>query len=241
MADGNFLETLMAVRDRAKKLETDFVEVRGFRGDTTMLLLQDGDIHKIDRNLELGACVRILVGDSWGFASANSTRRDVLLETLENAMNMAHSARRRGYNEGTVARAEPVTGVHLVSPKIDARSIPVERKCDFLTTMEREAVKAGEGKIVNTRFIYHDSTVTEFLVNSFGTEMENTLPRTHAIAVVTARDGDLRQEAYEARGEVGGYEIIEGIEPRTMRRPTPFKGGLRFLGERSVRPWRHRS
>jgi len=212
MADHAFLETLMAVRDRAIELGADFAELRGFRGESTTLLLQDGDIHKIDRNLELGACVRILLDGAWGFASANATRKNILLETLDRAMDMARSGRRRGYNEGAVARAEPVTGAFNVPPQIDPRNVPVDRKCDFLTRMESDAVKAGRGKVVNTRFIYHDETASEYLANSFGTEMENTMPRIHAIAVVTARDGDVRQQTYVARGEVAGFEMIQDVD-----------------------------
>ncbi len=205
-------DTLQSLCHKAVKRGASFADARIVSDDTTSIVRQDGRADKLQRAASYGVGVRVLVDGAWGFASATPFDRQTISDTLDSAIAMAKGSSERS-ECASVAELPPVVDSVCATCKTDPRSVNVDTKMRALEDLELAAVDAGQGKIVNTILSYYDRVQKENIANSRGTFVENESARTLLSAMYVARDGSVVQKGRARIGRLGGFEVVEAIDP----------------------------
>jgi TldD protein len=204
------------LRDEATRRGVDFMDVRAVEREGTGINLQDGKADKVNQFKTYGVGVRVLIGRAWGFASTDSYDRRECLDCLESAIAMAKASQHRVGEMGRVAPVEPVIDTLSPTFEIDPRSVPVQKKMDDLSRFEQEATRRGKEKFVNTTLFYGDNVMRETICNTIGTLIDQQCVRTSIGTMMVAKEGNVRQWAFEHKAHRGGYELIERLTPQDV-------------------------
>jgi len=206
-------DTLSAVIDRARKLGVRFADIRAMRGRGSSIFVQDSKAEKVFYSQSAGLAVRILIDGAWGFASCDGLEPAGAWSCLEEAVALAKGSAGFVSDQGTVAKFEPLVCRSDWPGRLDPDEVPLAKKQDICLGLERQALAAGEGKIVNSVVSYGDGIREVWIANTGGTEAYNRLSRSKVSCHVTAVDGEIRQNNFQSRGHQGGPELLLDLDP----------------------------
>lgn len=209
----NTSDILQTVRDQALGLGASYVEARANERSGDSIVIQDGNADKLYHSDTAGIGVRVLVDGRWGFASMSGIDLDMALDTLSSAIASAKASAEGGKGESVVAELPPVEEHRATSFQIDPRSVPTDKKMADLLAFDKNAVQAGQGKLVNRVISYGDGWQRETVCNSFGSLLQMEYTRTSAVATCFAAEGSLRQRGYVRKAAMAGYELMESLQP----------------------------
>ena len=205
-------DILQSLCETAVRLGASFADARVVSEDTTSIVRQDGRADKLQNASSYGVGVRVLVDGAWGFASAAPFDQQVLANTLDAAIAMAKASSERS-ERASVAELAPVVDSVCGTCKTDPRSVSVDTKMGALEDLELAATSAGQGKIVNTILSYYDRVQKEIIANSRASYVVNESARTLLSAMYVARDDSVVQKGRARIGRLGGFEVVEAIDP----------------------------
>jgi TldD protein len=201
-------ELMEEVVRKGSELGADFCDLRIVNHSGTLIRIEDGLAKELLSPHDFGACIRVLFRGRWGVASTNAINKTELLSTLEDAI----AAAKASSGEITpIVEVPPFEGEAIIEVEIDPRGVSEGKKISLLMRLERDA-RLESDKIANTVLGYSDSVMREMVCNSYGVFTDQTLIRTRAAILVTAKDGENRQSAFESVGRLGGFEVIEGLD-----------------------------
>ncbi len=205
----NLIEPLI---DRARRSGVNFADVRAVRARGSSLLVQDERAEKMFYSQNAGVAVRVLIDGSWGFASCDGFHKSLLDDCLEQAVTLARNAAPHVLDLGAVAETQAARAEERRLGKLDIDQVPMEKKQAICLDLERQALDAGQGKIVNSIVSYGDGVREQWVVNTFGTAVYTAISRARVGCQVTAVEGDLRQRNYQLVGHQGGPELILDVD-----------------------------
>lgn len=208
----NLAESLM---DRARKLGTTFADLRVTRSEVTHAHVQDTIADRLDRNVAMGAGLRVLVDEAWGFAGTDDLRGIALEDALEKAIAMARASSDHVLDKGAVATPAPIEAVERLEAKIDPRSVAVKDKMRVLLALEKAALDDGDGCLVNSVLTYSDGVFRELLVNTAGTCIEKEDIRCSVSCHFVASDGEVFQRSAESYANRAGFELAKELDAET--------------------------
>jgi TldD protein len=203
-----------SLMDRARTLGVTFADLRISRAEATLAEVQDRRADRVSRDVAVGAGLRVLVDEAWGFAGTDDLRRASLDKALDAAIAMARASREHVLDKGMVARVDPIEAFERVEVKVDPRTVPIHEKMDLLLSFEKAARDDCGPAIVNSMLFYGDSFVHEVLVNTFGTCIEKERTRCSASCQFVATDGKVRQRAAERFANQAGFELVRSLDPK---------------------------
>src|SRR5688572_7595640 len=187
-----------------------YADIRIIESRTQTAGVKDGNVDSLGDFESVGFGVRVLVGNSWGFASSADITREDIDRTTALAVEVARaSALVPGM---AVDLGPPVrsTGTYKTPIQIDPFSVSIEEKLGLL--LESDAiirrvpgVKVSEGRVTCIR---HHKT----FANSEGALLEQTIYECGgAISATAVNDHDIQVRAYpdafRCQG-TGGWEYI---------------------------------
>jgi TldD protein len=205
--------TIKKVLDRALRTGGDFAEIFAEDRRNTMVALDDGRVEDITSGRDRGAGIRVVVGDTTGFAHTSDLSGAGLTAAAEAA---AAAARQGGGGVREVAvgarsRGDGGRAVALVDPA----GIPKARKVELLEAADHAARSAG-GAITQVSASYGDTRRRILVANSDGLLAEDDQARTR-MAVTCVASGDTgMQTGYESYARTGGFEIFESRRPEDI-------------------------
>ena len=210
MIDQDVLERVLA---GATATGADFAEVYAEDKRSTSAGLDDGRVEQVTSGRDRGAGIRVIAGDTTGFAHTSDLSEAGLAAAAATA---AAAARRGGGGVRTVAltAAEPHRPNRIVH---DPDSIEKARKVELLVRMD-EAARAHGPEITQVSAGYGDSRKRALVANTDGVladdEVVRTLLRVSAIA-----NGDTgMQTGYQSMGHTVGFEIFDTVDVEEMAR-----------------------
>lgn len=206
-------ELLEALRDTALTQKVDFADIRAMEFEGASVSLQDKKADKVYQYKSYGLGIRVLLDQAWGFASTSTYDRQQAFDCLRAAISMAKASKERVSEPGVIATTGPIIDRTETRFEKDPRSVPIQQKMEVLSTFEKEAIKFGGDKIVNSVLFYGDSVERMIICNTRGTFIETESMRINIGSAITARDGDIRQRGFEHRSALGGYELVEKLAP----------------------------
>jgi TldD protein len=198
--------------DRARSLGVSFADLRVSRLDSTQAQVQDRRADRLGRNVSVGAGLRVLVDEAWGFAGTDDLSRRSLEELLHRSIDMARASSAHVLDKGAVALQEPVRAVERVRARIDPRSVSIREKMDRLLALEKAALDDAGSAVVNSVVGYGDSALSELLVNTRGTSVESEILQCRLSCHLVASDGKIFQRAGRSWANRAGYEVVADLD-----------------------------
>ena len=191
----------------------DFAEVFAEDRRTAGARLDDGKVEEFVSGRERGAGIRVVRGDTTGFAHTADLSEAGLLEAAEAA---AAAARGGGGGAREVAlERRDVRRPHEIG--ILPETVEKARKAAVLERAD-QAARAVDGSVRQVSASYADSRRRVLIANSDGLLVEDDRVRTRfAVNCVAVGDTGM-QTGTEAPGRTMGFEIFDEIDPEEVAR-----------------------
>ena len=210
MIDNDILERVLA---EGLRTGADFAEVFASDWRGTGVGLDDGKIEQLSTGRNRGAGIRVIAGETTGFAHT----ADLSEAGLMAAARVAAEAARQG-GGGIKVVALTTQAARIVSPiKIDPSTIGKAAKVDLLRRVDDAARSAG-GAITQVSAGYSDGRTRIVIANSDGLvahdERVRTLLRVSAVA-----NGDAgMQRGFDSLGHTMGFELFDKVQVEDVAR-----------------------
>ncbi|RMH81776.1 MAG: TldD/PmbA family protein [Actinomyces sp.] len=204
----------------------DFAEIFVEDKTSSSALLDDGRVERVTSGRDRGAGIRVVVGETTGFAHT----ADLSARGLEAAAEAAAAAARGAGGGDRVVRVEPTPVEHdrvRVAPAEVAKTVKVE-----LLTRADEAARAQGSAITQVTARYGDSRRRILVANSDGLFVEDDQTRTlFSVACVATGDTGM-QTGRETVGRTVGFELFEETDVAELAR----RAARRALTKLGARP-----
>jgi TldD protein len=210
MIEHDVLERVLA---GATRTGAEFAEVYAEDKRSTSAGLDDGRIEQVSSGRDRGAGIRVIAGDTTGFAYTS--------DLSEGGLNAAAAA-------AATAASQGGGGVNVVGLTKSAshrpndvrhrpESIEKARKVELLTRMN-EAARGFGPEIVQVSAGYGDSTKRVLVANTDGVLADDEVVRT-LLRVSAVANGDAgMQTGYQSMGHTVGFEIFDTVDVEEMAR-----------------------
>ena len=191
----------------------EFAEVFVEDRRSSSALLDDGKVEELTSGRDRGAGIRVVVGESTGFAHTSDLTEEGLLAAARTA---AAAARGAGAGTTVVALSEtsaPRPNVVAILPG----DVPKARKVELLTAADEVARSQG-GAITQGTARYADSVRRILVANSDGTLATDDQVRTmFSVSCVASGDTGM-QTGRESVGHTVGFELFDRYDVEELAR-----------------------
>jgi len=204
----------------------DFAEVFAEDRKSSSALLDDGKIEELTSGRDRGAGIRVVVGDSTGFAHTADLSEKGLLAAAEAA---AAAAKGAAGSDRTVALSEqtsPAPNPVTVLPETIQKSRKVE-----LLTMANDAARSVGGEISQVTASYADGRRRILVANSDGLMASDDQVKTRFFVSCVAMGDTGMQTGRESIGRPVGFELFEEYDVTDLAR-TAAERAITKLGAR---------
>ena len=201
--------------DTAKQRGAQYADARIVNDRSSSLATKNGRMGHASSAESLGVGVRVLVNDSWGFASTDDLSRESVDRTAAQALEIAKASAR--VKELPIRLAgEPPVKVEWASPcKIDPFTTSVEQNLDLLTKIDHEllSVKGVTLAESSMQFGRHE----QWFFSTEGSEIHQTRHITGAgYAVFSFQGTEIQKRSYPnsfgGQHQNRGYELVEELK-----------------------------
>lgn len=204
MLEKQELETILAA---ALAEGGDFAEVFLERRTNTGISCEDNRIEKIFSGIELGAGIRVIVGDNTAYGYTNDLSLEGLLEVAKVVAKAANGG-------ATNVKID----LKKVEPPVvfEVKQLPTEVSIDEkvrLVEAANEAARALDERVIQVAVGYGDVIQEVWIANSLGRYVEDRRIRTRFAVNVVASENGLIQTGYEAVGGHVGFELFSEVSP----------------------------
>jgi TldD protein len=198
--------TLQRVLTRALRTGGDFAEVFAEDRRNTAATLDDSRVEDMVSGRDRGAGIRVVVGETTGFAHTTDLSEAGLLAAAEAAAAAARSGD-GGVREvalGDRGRGRGGRGGLTVDPETVSKA----RKVELLMAADQAARSKG-GAISQVTAAYGDTRRRILVANSDGLVAEDDQVRTRMVVSAVASGDTGMQTGTEVMGRTGGWEIFD--------------------------------
>jgi TldD protein len=190
----------------------EFAEVFAENRRSISAALDDGRVEQVTSSRDRGAGIRVVAGDTTGYAYTSDLTEKGLAEAARTA---AAAARGGGGGERVVALAHPYARPAVVER--DPASVSTRNKVALLEAAD-EAARSVGGEIVQVSAGYGDSRRSVLVANTEGVfatdEQVRVLMRVTAVA-----SGDAgMQTGYQSMGHTRGWEVFDEVDVEQFAR-----------------------
>ncbi|MEJ5186619.1 MAG: TldD/PmbA family protein, partial [Candidatus Geothermincolales bacterium] len=207
-------EVLFEAIAEAGRKGADFCDVFVEERTTYTLRLEEGKVQENVSGTEMGAGIRVLVGETAAYAYTNSLRRESILEAARAAASAARSGKGGSFSLGDVRRlSSPPTHPVMEEPG----SVEREFKLELVSKVDSSARAAG-AKVSHVVVVLGEGRQRVLIANSLGELAEDDRVRVRLVAQVVARDKGEAQTGTESPGILGGYELFRVHAPEEVGR-----------------------
>jgi TldD protein len=224
MIENDTLERVLGV---ALRTGGDFAEVFAEDRRASAATLEDGRVEDVSSGRDRGAGIRVVVGDTTGFAHTSDLSEAGLVRAAEAA---AAAARSGGGGVKTVGLrpSDPPTPRFTIAPE----EVPKGRKIELLKRADEVARSAGAA-IRQVSASYGDARRKVLIANSDGLRAEDDQVRTRFLVQCVATGDTGMQTGYEIGARTKGFEMFDtDIDIEEVAR----EAARRALAKLSARP-----
>jgi TldD protein len=206
-------DVLQRVLSAAMRSGGEFAEIYAEDKRSTSAGLDDGRVEQVTSGRDRGAGVRVLAGETAGYAYTS----DLSERGLSAAAAAAASAARNGTG-GTATVALAPAPRHAVNDvEIDPGGVPKSAKVELLRRIN-DAARATGDSIVQVSASYADSHKDVLVANTDGVLTEDSITRCMSRISVVA-DGDTgMQTGFQSLGHTVGFETFERVDVEALAR-----------------------
>ncbi|MGD0896141.1 MAG: TldD/PmbA family protein [Acidimicrobiales bacterium] len=214
---------LVAALARGGEFAEVFVEDRSSTG----ISFDDRRVEELSSGRDRGAGIRVVVGETTGFAHTADLSTRGLHDAAEAAAAVAHAGGGGVRSVALVERKDDPVGTIGIYPE----DIDKARKVELLARADDEA-RAASGSIVQVSAGYGDSRRRIVIANSDGLCVADDQVRTRfAVSCVASGDGGL-QTGYEVLARTIGFELFDRFSVEAAAK----EAARRAVGKLTARP-----
>jgi TldD protein len=210
MIDGDVLERVLST---ATRRGAAFAEVFAEDRRSTGFSFDEGRVDQVTSGRDRGAGVRVVVGDTTGYAHTADLSEASLIAAAEaaaEAAGMGDGGARVIALDGAGPRRHPVGEV-----RIDPRSIPKDARVDLLRAAD-DAARAYDPQVVQVSAGVADSRRRILVANTDGLHATDEVTRVlFRVNVVADADGG-KQTGYQSMGRTTGWEAFDEYDVAAM-------------------------
>jgi len=197
--------------DAALRTGGEFAEVFIEERRSTSASLDDGRVEQVSSGRSKGAGIRVVSGDTTGFAHTT----DLSEAGLAAAAEAASAAARRGGGGTNAVPFSPVSGTSVAGATDDPALVAKSRKVELLERAD-VAARAGGAAVKQVSAGYGDGLRRIQVANSEGVLASDERIRTRfSVNVVASGDAGM-QTGYESLGYTRGFEVFDDITPEQI-------------------------
>jgi TldD protein len=206
----------------------DLAEVFAEDSVTSSAMLDDRRVEELSSGRSRGAGIRVVAGETTGFAHTSDLSEAGLLAAAAAAASVA---REGGGTVRTVAMPSGPTFSHQRGERTLPGSVPKSTKLDLLIRAD-EAARAAGGSISQVQVGCGDGHRRILIANSDGLWAEDEQVRTRFNVTCVANGDTGMQTGYESLARTEGFEIFERYQVEDIARTA----ANRALAKLSARP-----
>jgi TldD protein len=221
-------DVLHSVLSAALSHGGDMAEVFAEDSVTASAMLDDRRVEELSSGRSRGAGIRVVAGETTGFAHTSDLRESGLRGAAAAAASVA---REGGAKVRTVAMTLGPLAAHDRGGKTLPSSVPKSTKLDLLVRAD-EAARAAGGSITQVQVGCGDSRRRILIATSDGLLAEDDQVRTRFNVMCVANGDTGMQTGYESLARTEGYEIFERYNVEDIARTAAG----RALAKLSARP-----
>jgi len=206
-------DLLQKAVDYALSLGASYAEARYQKDSQESIILKNGIPEVSASSTRRGIAIRVLVGNSLGFASTSRLKKAYIKKIIEDSVAMARAsskiiARGESLGEGKISR-----GTVNIKPRVSWTSISVEDKIEYLRDIDKKIVEASEKvgvKLPSRMLTLEKWDLEKHVINSDGADVVHIVPRTVSTYILTLyhpQKGILQR--IQELGESRGWEAVE--------------------------------
>src|SRR5262245_63013483 len=201
-------DVIQATLDHALRGGGDFAEVFVEDRRSSSARFDDGRIEELVSGRDRGAGLRVVRGETTGFAHTADLTADGLRRAAEAAASAA-----RGGGEGTrAAPLEPQQPRPRASTIVAPEDVDKARKVEVLARADA-AARAEGGAITSVTASYADAHRRILVANSDGLLADDDQVRTRLVVHCVATGDTGMQTGHEAPGRTMGFELFAEFNP----------------------------
>ena len=185
----------------------DFAEVFVEDRRASSARLDDGRVEELTSGRDRGAGIRVVVGETTGFAHT-ADLSEAGLRTAAEAAGAAARAGGGGVREVALTRQ---TAPRPYEPAILPESVEKARKVELLQRADAAARSAGAA-VVQVSAGYGDVRRRILVANSDGLLAEDDVVRTKFVVTAVANGDTGMQTGYESIGRTMGFEVFDEVD-----------------------------
>jgi TldD protein len=214
-ADPNLIDEAVVARvlDQALKTGGEFAEVFAEDRRGLTLGLDDGRIEDISSGRERGAGIRVVAGNTTGFAHTADLSERGLLKAAESASAAARSGG-GGTGEVALSRRQPATPSPV---EVLPAGVGKDRKVELLRKADAAARAAG-GSVRQVKAFYRDSRRQVLVASSEGVLASDDQVRAQFRVTVVASGDTGMQTGAESVGATMGFELFDRHDVEELAR-----------------------
>jgi TldD protein len=202
------LDKLEAILEEVTLKKGDFADIRLFEGYGSTIVIRNGRPEQIHHENDLGVGIRALINGGWGFVSIVGKKKGEIRKALQKAIKIAGATAKRTKEPGVMPDDYATEGSYQVKYKNDPRNVPLETKYHIVEQFEK-STREYSSQIVATNAAFKQYFQREFIVNTLGTKVTSEYGNLNIACMATAREGDVMQNVYTAKGTTNGWEEIK--------------------------------
>ncbi|MXV97819.1 MAG: TldD/PmbA family protein [Acidimicrobiaceae bacterium] len=223
------LEADLVNRTLAAAMRTgaDFAEIFAEDRRSASAILDDGRVEEVVSGRDRGAGIRVVAGDTTGFAHT----ADLSAAGLAAAADAAAAAARRGGGGTQTVAVSALETPRSLQVRIPPEEVPKDRKVALLTAADAAARSAG-GAITQVSARYGDGRRRILVADSDGLFTSDDQVRTlFSVSCVATGDTGM-QTGRESAGRTAGFELFDLYDVEEMAR----RAAQRALTKLTARP-----
>lgn len=206
-------DVLERVLSAAMRSGGEFAEIYAEDKRSTSAALDDGRVEQVTSGRDRGAGIRVVAGETTGFAHTSDLTERGLLAAAEAA---AAAARQGGGGARTIALSRQDVAAHSTVERFPDE-IAKAAKVELLQRLDDAARSAG-AEIVQVSAGYADSRKRVLVANSDGLLAEDEVVRL-LVRVSAVADGDTgMQTGYASMGHTVGFELFDTVDVTELAR-----------------------
>jgi TldD protein len=209
LVDGPLVERVLT---EALRRGGEFAEVFAEDRRSTSAVLDDGRVEELSSGRDRGAGVRVVVGETTGYAHTADLSEQGLLAAAQAASAVArHGGGRR------VVGLEPTAALRANEVRVPPEDVPKGRKIELLARAD-EAARGAGAAITQVSAGYGDSRRRIQVANSDGVLVSDDQVRSRfSVSCVAAGDTGM-QTGYETSAFTVGFELFDSVDVEEIAR-----------------------
>jgi TldD protein len=201
------------VLSTALRTGADFAELFVEDRRSSSARLDDGRVEELTSGRDRGAGIRVVRGETTGFAHT-SDLSEVGLRAAAEAAGAAARGGGGGVREVALTRRAPERPAEV---RVLPEDVPKRAKVELLLRAE-DAARSTDGTIRQVAVTYSDGRRRILVANSDGLLATDDQVRTRLGVSCVAAEADVLQTGYQTAGGTVGFELYDGIDVEDVAR-----------------------